>query len=401
MNILPSEMQTSSRNKIQILCLVAIILFLILFIKTSHDEWPFIKLGKDFTAYWASAYLLTEGQNPYRTDLIFSREMSVGWPDKNPLVMYNPPWVLSYILPFTLGNYVSGKFLWLLTVFVCTLICFIWLWQFYGGTDKGRGWGIVILFSYMPFYFCMAKGQIVPLILLGIVGFLHFERKEQWFLAGLSACLLTIKPQDTYLFLIAFIFWSIYEKHWKTLSGAGCAFLFTVAVPTLNNPHIYFQYYTEVLSRSVQHTWETPTLGYWLRSLLGKEKLYLQYLPTIAGTAWFVYHWFHHRKKWIWAKQAPILIFMSLLTTLYAWVNDYVLLLVAIIQAGVWLVNNPFRPYSIFMIILYIIINVMAWITAFTAQSEKWIVWIVLALLINYVLVKFFLLKQMKVVTNS
>jgi hypothetical protein len=42
------------------------------------------------------------------------------------------------------------------------------------------------------------------------------------------------------------------------------------------------------------------------------------------------------------------------------------------------------------MIFIYVIINLMAWITAFTVRSEKWIIWMVPALFINYMLIKNF-----------
>jgi hypothetical protein len=380
-------MRLESRKKIQIICLIAIILFLILFLKASYNQWATTELGKDFTAYWSSAHLLINGQNPYQADQILALQTSVGWKDKTPLVMYNPPWVLTFIIPFASDNYPLTKFLWFLFIFACTLICSIWLWQFYGGTNANRHWSLLI-YTYMPLCFCLVKGQIVPIILLGVVGFLHFEKQKKWFWAGVFVCLLGIKPQDTYLFLLALLFWIIYKKRWRVLLGAGCATLLITAIPLLYNPDIFFQYYTEILSHSYLYDWETPTLGYWLRSLLGKEEHFLQYLPAIVGTAWFVYYWYRNYVKWEWAEQVPVLIFISLMTTPYVWVNDYVLLLVAIIQASVWIIDNPLRPYSKFMIFIYVIINLMAWITAFTVRSEKWIIWMVPALFVNYLLVK-------------
>jgi hypothetical protein len=264
------------------------------------------------------------------------------------------------------------------------------LWQFYGGEKENGYCSLLAPLIYTPLYFCLVSGQIVPIILLGVVGFLHFEREKKWFLAGVFVCLLGIKPQDSYLIFIALLSWIIYKKQGGILLGAGCATFFITAIPLLYNPDIFFQYYTEILTHSFQYDWETPTPGYWLRSLLEKDKHYLQYFPTIAGIVWFIYHWHHNRVKWEWAEQVPILIFMSLMTTFYAWVNDYVLLFVAIIQASVWIIHNPLRAYSKFIIFIYVIINLMAWVTAFSFRSEKWIVWMVPALLLNYVLVNIF-----------
>ncbi|PKN38434.1 MAG: hypothetical protein CVU62_06200 [Deltaproteobacteria bacterium HGW-Deltaproteobacteria-2] len=386
-------MRTNARKIIQIFCLIAIILFLTLFLKEFYNQWPLSKMGKDFTAYWASTHLLIDGQNPYQADQIFALQTSVGSTDKSPTVMYNPPWVFTYIIPFTLENYLLGKFLWLLFLFICMLICSIWLWQLYGGTDRDRNWGLLILFTYVPLYYTFARGQIVPLILLGIVGFLHFERRKKWFLAGVFVCLLGIKPQDSYLFFIALLFWIVYKRRWGILLGAGCATFFITAIPLFYNHDIFFQYYTEILAHSFQYDWQTPTLGYWLRSIWGKEKLFLQFFPTIVGTVWFFYYWHRNYAKWVWAEQVPLLLFVSLMTTFYVWSNDYLLLIVAIIQASVWLINAPLRPYSEFMIFLYYLISLMAWVTVFSARSEKWIIWMVPALLINYLLIRNFYIK--------
>ena len=386
-------MRLESIKKIQIICLIAIILFLILFLKASYNQWPFTKIGSDFTAYWASTQLLINGENPYLSGQIFALEKLVGWTKKIPTVTYSPPWVLTFIIPFALENYQLGKFLWLLFIFICILICSIWLWEFYGGTDAGRNWVLLILFTYVPLYYTFIMGQIVPLILLGIAGFLHFERQKKWFLAGVFVCLVGIKPQDSYLFFIALLFWIIYKKRWGVLLGAGCATFLITAIPLLYNPSIFFQYYTESVAQSFQYYWQSPTLGYWLRSLLGKEKHFLQYFSTIVGTAWFFYYWHRNYAKWEWAEQVPILIFMSLITTFYVWSHDYLLLIVAIIQAGVWFINEPLHTYSKFMIFIYVIINLMAWVTTFSARSEKWFIWIVPALFINYLLIKNFYIK--------
>jgi hypothetical protein len=386
-------MRAEFRKIFQFLCFIAIILFLLLFLKSSYNQWPITKMGEDFTAYWASAQLLINGQNPYQADQIFALQTSVGRTDKVPNVMYNPPWVLTYILPFSSDNYQLAKFLWLLFIFICILISSIWLWQFYGGTDKSQIWSLLILFTYVPIYYTFVRGQIVPLILLGIVGFLHFERQKKWFLAGVFVCLLGIKPQDTYLFLLALLFWIFYKKQWGILLGAGCVTLLITAIPLFYNHDIFFQYYTEILANSFQRKWQTPTSGYWLISLVGTKNHFFEYLPTIVGTGWAFYHWHRNYTKWEWAEQVPLLLFVSLMTTFYVWSNDYLLLIVAIIQASVWLSNEPLRLHSKFMIFLYVLINLMAWVIVFSFHSEKWAFWMVPALFINYLLIRNFYIK--------
>ena len=155
-------MSAESRKKYQFLYFILIIFFLTLTLKWLYGALPHTQAGKDFAAYWASARLLIHGQNPYLSDQIFALQTLVGWTDKMPLVMYNPPWVLTFILPFSIENYLLGKFLWLLLLISCILISLNWLWQFYGGTKANRHWNLLILCSYTPVYFVLIKVSDCP-----------------------------------------------------------------------------------------------------------------------------------------------------------------------------------------------------------------------------------------------
>ena len=50
-------------------------------------------------------------------------------------------------------------------------------------------------------------GQIVPFMLLGLVGFLYFVRRKQWWLAGMMTVFIAIKPHTLYLFWFAMLLW--------------------------------------------------------------------------------------------------------------------------------------------------------------------------------------------------
>lgn len=56
----------------------------------------------DFVEYWAAAHLLWTTNNPYAPDQLFALQRTVGWAKEVPLLMWNPPWTLSFILPFGL-----------------------------------------------------------------------------------------------------------------------------------------------------------------------------------------------------------------------------------------------------------------------------------------------------------
>jgi hypothetical protein len=72
------------------------------------------KYVRDFVEYWAASRLLLTGNNPYGPQELFELQRSVGWKDSIPLLMWNPPWTLSFTVPFGLASFDVAQLLWLL-----------------------------------------------------------------------------------------------------------------------------------------------------------------------------------------------------------------------------------------------------------------------------------------------
>src|SRR5262249_41299022 len=87
---------------------------------------------RDFAAYWAASRLLLNSQNPYSTAALFDLQRDAGLQEGRPLVMWNPPWTLSFTLPFGLLNFSTGQFLWLLAQVFLILISASLFWRMYG-----------------------------------------------------------------------------------------------------------------------------------------------------------------------------------------------------------------------------------------------------------------------------
>lgn len=100
----------------------------------------------DFVEYWAAAQLLLSGRNPYSPEELLKLQVSVGWPESSPLIMWNPPWTLAFLWPLGLISYDAAQFIWFL---VHSLILFIGaqvLWTIYdGATEKSRIAGFAVL----------------------------------------------------------------------------------------------------------------------------------------------------------------------------------------------------------------------------------------------------------------
>jgi hypothetical protein len=148
---------------------------------------------------------------------------------------------------------------------------------------------VVILFA--PTISVLEKGQITPLLLLSITGFLYFNinYRNDW-AAGAFLALATIKPQVIYLFWIAILFWVIKNQRWAIIASCFITIVSLSLLAMVFNPHIIHQY-LGVLQGNFIRELATPTIGAYIRFFwLDTDKFWLQFIPPILGVLWFVYY---------------------------------------------------------------------------------------------------------------
>jgi hypothetical protein len=342
---------------------------------------PLVKVGRDFTSYWSSARLLVNGENPYSVGRITSLQQSVG---QNYIVIsYSPPWLLPFFLPFSVGNYVLSKCLWILIMAGLVVTCSFLLWNIYGGRARNRYWSLIILIFFFPYYVVLQLGQVVPLVLIGLVGFLYFVEKRQWWVASLFTAFLALKPQTLYLFWVALFFWIIENKDWKFALKILVVNVSLLSIPLIFNPQVYSQYFHAVSDQSFAYEYATPTIGTYLRLIFGGEKHWLQFVSVAASISWFLFYWFKERKQWEWKQMIPWMLFVSLITTFYVWYCDYLLILIALIQTAVWMTNEDISAkFKITVIIFFLIFNILAFIHTFA--YTHYLIWFPVVLFFFY-----------------
>src|SRR5260370_32694991 len=121
----------------------------------------------------------------------------------------SPPWTVTVVIALGLLEAGLGQLLWLLRHLGVIVFCADWAWRYYQGPATYRWLAWALAFTFVPTFIVLRAGQIGPLILLGIVGFLHYERKGQLFLAGAACVLIAIKPHLLFLFWIALVLWAV------------------------------------------------------------------------------------------------------------------------------------------------------------------------------------------------
>jgi len=334
----------------------------------------------DFVEYWAAGRLNITGGDPYDPAQLLPLEQSAGRYEGVPVIMWNPPWTLALIMPFSLLGYVFSRAAWFILNFIVVLWCASLSWSLYGGSLKTRWIGWLAAFSFAPVLLALKTGQSGALFYLAVVGFLYFSRKEKDWLAGVFLSLLAIKPHVLYLFGLAALIWSIDRRRWRIPLAGGAAVILATAIAWAVNPQVVGQYLF-ALTNYPPEDWATSTLGGFSRWVLGTEKVWLQFLPAFCGAAWFTFHWWRQRKAWDWLAQAPLLILVSFATMAYGWPSDQIASLVAIFQIVILILLSPKGLFAYLIIGIYVLID--AYLLAFEG-NVFWLWWLAAALLIFY-----------------
>lgn len=343
-------------------------------------------LVDDFVAFWSAGHLTIQNENPYGVQELLRVQQSVGSLHDGVLAVWNPPWSLPLFMVFGLFNYPVARLLWLLSMGIIIFYCADWLWRYYGGTQRRRGvaWLVAILFP--PSIWVLRIGNITPLVLLGIVAFLKYERRRKWWLAGASLILIAIKPHIVYLFGIALLLWMYDQRRWTVAIGSGVTALVAVAIPFATNSAVLSQYLYATANQPPFY-WATPTWGAILRLIFGLELTWLQFVPSMFGIAWLLYHWRKHRHDWDWGEQTPLLLLVSLVTSTYGWAFDQVILVPMVVQLTVDIVEHRSLRRSVTVVYL-IICGLAVALHDILRLTEFWLLWLAPVFLIGYLIAR-------------
>ena len=308
----------------------------------------------DLVEYWSAARLLLHGGNPYSPSQMLVIQKAAGWSQAAPLLMWNPPWTLAFVVPLGFMSYAPTYLLWLTINFTILVICANKLWFHYGGSAQKPYVAWIAALTFAPTLTVIGLGQIGPLILLGITVFLLLRDGRPW-LAGAATVLIGLKPQLCYLFWIALVFWVIRERRWPVLAGAATAFAVAALVPLLFRPSIFGDYAAQFHAARLLSN-PSPSLGTTLRWSVSPSSNSLQFVPSGLGAAWFVWYW-RNEAVWEWSAGMPLLLVVSIATTSYGWLFDHVVLLPAVLQIATLIVQRHDAVKSLTITLSYFLIN--------------------------------------------
>ena len=291
----------------------------------------------DFVEYWTAAQLLIAHQNPYSIADVARMEHALGFEQLVPIMLLSPPMILPLIAPIGLFNsYWLACLVWIVVLIAAVALSSRLLMDIYFGdlrlkdiSDTGF-YRCLFAFTFFPVLLCLRFTQTAPLMLLGVAGFLYFEKKHRHVLAGALLSLTLIKPHLLFLVWLAMIFCSWQRRTWKILIAAvgSCATLTAIAL--LLDPHA-LRHYWELTSGPYLQAYASGVAGLPRKLAGGVGTLWIQLVPPILGLIWFAFYWRRNRDSWSWTEQMPMLLTVSVLTSAYGWHFDQTLLSLPVI----------------------------------------------------------------------
>jgi hypothetical protein len=346
----------SSRRSSGLILLVTLAV-LAIGLAVANIRWPF----EDFVEYWAAGRLNAAGSNPYDPAAMLREQQRIGWTDSAPVMMYNPPWTLALVMPMGDVEFRRARSIWLPLQLFLTLWSASRLWILYGGAPEHttRAWFLALLWS--PTILALRFGQLSPVILIGLVGFLWCVLRRHDFAAGALFSLTGVKPQLVALVWVPFALWVLAERKWMVLAGIVTCLAGATIAAISTNPRVFAQYLHLMASAPPTLTFESPNIATVLRVFSRTRGSWPQYVPTALGAAAVVWLWHRRRDAWDWRREMPGLVLISCLLTSYGgWAFDLIVLLVPIVALAAMLARIPRRSLAVIGGVAFLAVSSLA-----------------------------------------
>ena len=209
----------------------------------------------DFMEYWSAWHLMSSGQNPYDSGLMYATQVELGASEGLPVMMWNPPWTAVLLAPILQMPFGQAALLWFVSqlFLLCGLVA-LSLHSAPGGRAPLSLCGAVAV-CFLPVMDSLMWGQTGLLIAFGVAVFASLERRSHLALAGAGLAILSVKPHLFILAPVPGLLWfaQISREGRRSLCfGGGLFLLFLLCLTLIIEPRS-IEWWFEALQRTPQH----------------------------------------------------------------------------------------------------------------------------------------------------
>ena len=334
----------------------------------------------DFAAFWTAGQIGCAGGNVYDAAAVQQVQRGIGLND-TAIMMWNPPWTLTLVLPLGWLSFPAAYGLWVLVNIGLMLASAELLCRAIGGA---RAVAYLLTITFAPALLLIFSGQLTMFVLVGLAGYIVLRPRHPY-LAGAVGAVTAIKPHMLVLFALWLLVDAIRTRDGRKVLLGGATSLLALSIPaTLANPDIWNQYVaitTSGSSANHEHvaSWSPPLVGWWLRMHVPGQPFWVQWLPLAAGVALFVIAFRKRREA-----DVPTLVGLSMFIAPYGvWHHDLVLMLLPIVATAAKLSERTNRAAIAFGLAGFLLADAAMIAMILTKAPYQWFVWVVPATLLG------------------
>ncbi|QJW92809.1 glycosyltransferase family 87 protein [Frigoriglobus tundricola] len=316
---------------------------------------PVFTFPRDFLEYWAAGRVNLRGGDPYHPDELQIEQERADPSRTEVVMMWNPPPALAVYMPLGAVPVRWATLVWaglqLAAVFgACHLL----------GRTFGRcgppaphadrshvphRWFAAVAVSFVGTWWLLVFGQNTGFMLLGLAGFFHFTTKDRPRTAGAFAALTALKPHLLAVFGVLLVAGAITRRGRVALATGAAVIAGALGAALAANPAVVSQFVEAARHPApgapALSGWVLPAPAYWLRVWLAPDRFWVQFVPCGLACAAFLAYRLWRGDRWDWAREAPLVVTVSVLTTPYGgWIFDLTLLLVPVVAAAARFVDT-------------------------------------------------------------
>lgn len=177
----------------------------------------------DFAAYWVAGRAFWEGESPVDPTVV--EQIAEREKLSQAFVVWNPPWFLAAIAPFSLLPFDVAAVGWCALNVALAVRVGLLLGARIGLSEF---WSVVLTMTFVPIGICLGMSQWTILVLAGVVGYDHFRRTGRPVRAGVCLALASFKPHLVPIVWIA----ALLVGPWRERVRVWSAFVMTIGLTT-------------------------------------------------------------------------------------------------------------------------------------------------------------------------